>query len=301
MGHAHGHSHSHSGLDARRAGNRSRMAVALAINSALLVATVVGGLLTGSLALLADAGHLLSDVGAIAIGLVAARLAARAPTPARTFGLQRSEVLGALANGILLVVIAVLIVVEALGRFGSAPDVSGGGMLAVGIAGLAGNIAATWVLASGDRDDLNLEGVLRHSAADALSSVGVVVAAILILTVGWEEADPRREPRHRGADPRRLLAAAEGARGRAARGCPGGNGRVGGRQCDGRRPRRRRGARPARLDGDVGVPRAQRPRRGAARVRPRPRPAPGRERAARALRRSRTRRFRWSSTLPARA
>jgi cobalt-zinc-cadmium efflux system protein len=166
------------------------MAVALAINSALLVATVAGGLLTGSLALLADAGHLLSDVGAIAIGLMAARLAARAPTPARTFGLQRSEVLGALINGILLVVISVLIVVEALGRFGSAPHVSGGGMLAVGIAGLAGNVAATWVLASGDRADLNLEGVLRHSAADALSSVGVVVAAILILTAGWEEADP---------------------------------------------------------------------------------------------------------------
>ncbi len=183
------HAHSH-GLDARRAGNRSRMAIALAINVVLLVGTVVGGILTDSLALLADAGHLLSDVGAIVIGLAAARLAARAPTPARTFGLQRSEVLGALANGVLLVVIAVLIVVEAVGRFGSAPDVSGGGVLAVGLAGLAGNIAATWVLAAGDRADLNLEGVLRHSAADALSSIGVVVAAILILAAGWDEADP---------------------------------------------------------------------------------------------------------------
>jgi cobalt-zinc-cadmium efflux system protein len=188
MAHAHAHAHSH--LDARRAENRSRMAIALAINFVLLVGTVVGGILTDSLALLADAGHLLSDVGAIAIGLVAARLAGRAPTPARTFGLQRSEVLGALANGVLLVVIAVLIVVEALGRFGSPPDVAGGGMLAVGLAGLAGNVAATWVLASGDREDLNLEGVLRHSAADALSSIGVVVAAVLVLAAGWNAADP---------------------------------------------------------------------------------------------------------------
>ena len=189
MGHAHAHSHSH-GLDARRAGNRSRMRVALAINVVLLVATVVGGVLTDSLALLADAGHLLSDVGAIAIGLLAARLAGMAPTPERTYGLQRSEVIGALANGVLLVVISVLIVVEALSRFGSPPEVAGVGMLLVGVAGLAGNLAATWVLASGDREDLNLEGVLRHSAADALSSVGVVVAAILILAAGWNEADP---------------------------------------------------------------------------------------------------------------
>ena len=189
MGHAHAHSHAH-GLDVRRAGNRSRMAIAMAINVVLLVGTVVGGILTDSLALLADAGHLLSDVGAIAIGLVAARLAAMAPTPGRTYGLQRTEVLGALANGVLLVVVSVLIVVEALSRFGSPPDVSGVGMLAVGLAGLAGNVAATWVLAAGDREDLNLEGVLRHSAADALSSIGVVVAAIVILTTGWDAADP---------------------------------------------------------------------------------------------------------------
>jgi cobalt-zinc-cadmium efflux system protein len=166
------------------------MVVAVAINVVLLIGTVVGGLLTDSLALLADAGHLLSDVGAIAIGLVAARLASTAPTPTRTYGLQRTEVLGALANGVLLVVISVLIVVAALGRFGSPPHVAGGGMLAVGLAGLVGNLAATWVLAAGDRDDLNLEGVLRHSAADALSSIGVVVAAVLILVADWKAADP---------------------------------------------------------------------------------------------------------------
>jgi len=185
----HGHHHTER-LDARRAGNRRRMEAALTINVVLLAGTVVGGILADSLALLADAGHLASDVGAIGIGLVAARLAGVAPTPARTYGLQRSEVLGALANGVLLLVVSVLIVVEALTRLGDPPDVGGAGMLALGLAGLAGNVAATWVLAAGEREDINLEGVLRHSAADALSSVGVVIAGALVLVAGWNVADP---------------------------------------------------------------------------------------------------------------
>jgi len=166
------------------------MSLALAINIALFVATVVGGVLADSLALLADAGHLASDVGAIGVGLLAARLAGVAPTPARTYGLQRSEVLGALANGVLLLVVAVLIVVEALSRLGDPPAVDGVGVLVLGAIGLAGNAAATWVLAAGDREDINLEGVLRHSAGDALSSLGVVVAGALVLIAGWDAADP---------------------------------------------------------------------------------------------------------------
>jgi cobalt-zinc-cadmium efflux system protein len=166
------------------------MAIALAINVVLFGATLVGGLLYESLALLADAGHVASDVGAIAVGLIAARLAGVAPTPARTYGLQRSEVLGALANGVLLLVVSVLIVVEALTRLGDPPDVGGMGMVVMGLIGLAGNVAATWVLATGERADINLEGVLRHSAGDALSSIGVVVAGALVLTAGWNAADP---------------------------------------------------------------------------------------------------------------
>jgi len=166
------------------------MSLALAINIALFVATVVGGVLADSLALLADAGHLASDVGAIGVGLLAARLAGVAPTPARTYGLQRSEVLGALANGVLLLVVAVLIVVEALSRLGDPPAVDGVGVLVLGAIGLAGNAAATWVLAAGEREDINLEGVLRHSAGDALSSLGVVVAGALVLIAGWDAADP---------------------------------------------------------------------------------------------------------------
>ena len=166
------------------------MWIAAAINAALIAAAVVGGVLTGSLALLADAGHALSDLGAIALGLLAARLAGRPGGPRRTFGFQRSEVMAALVNGIALVAIAVLILVAALDRLGDPPEVEGAGVVVVGVVGLAGNAAATWVLAAGRREDINLEAVLRHSAADALGSLGVVVSGTVILATGWEPIDP---------------------------------------------------------------------------------------------------------------
>jgi cobalt-zinc-cadmium efflux system protein len=191
------HAHPHGGaarlgeaLDARRADNRRRMLVALAINVALLGGTFVGALLTGSLALLADTGHLLSDVGAIGLGLVAGGLAALPGGPRRTFGYQRTEVIAALVNGIALAVIAALVAVEALDRLGEPPEIEGLGVLALGIVGLGGNVAATWVLARGEREDLNLEGVLRHSAADALGSLGVIVSGGVLLTTGWAPIDP---------------------------------------------------------------------------------------------------------------
>ena len=163
--------------------------MALAINVAMLAVAVVGGILTGSLAVLADAGHVLSDVGAIALGLLGASLAARPGGGRRTFGLQRSEVLAALINGLALVVIAVLVAVAAIGRLSDPPEIEGAGVLAIGLFGLAGNAAATWVLARGDRTDLNLEGVLRHSFADALGSLAVVAAGGIILATGFLEAD----------------------------------------------------------------------------------------------------------------
>jgi cobalt-zinc-cadmium efflux system protein len=177
-------------LAARREGNRRRMWVAAAINAGLIATGVVGGVLTGSLALLADAGHALSDLGAIGLGLLAARLAGRPGGPRRTFGLQRSEVMAALLNGLALVAIAVLILIAALDRLGDPPEVEGAGVVVLGLLGLAGNTAATWVLASGRRDDINLEAVLRHSAADALGSLGVVVSGVVILATGWEPIDP---------------------------------------------------------------------------------------------------------------
>lgn len=183
------HDHSHS-LDARREDSRRRMWIALAINGGLLVAEAIGGIITGSLALLADAGHLLSDAGAIILALIAARLATLPAAGRRTFGYQRSEVLAALVNGLTLVVISVVIAVAAIGRFGDPPEIDGWGVLALGLVGLAGNVAATVVLARGQREDINLEGVLRHSVADALGSVGVVAAGAFVLLGGSPVVDP---------------------------------------------------------------------------------------------------------------
>jgi cobalt-zinc-cadmium efflux system protein len=183
------HDHDHL-LDARRQENRSRMQLALAINVAMLAIAVVGGLVTGSLAVLADAGHVLSDVGAIALGLAAGALAARPAGPQSTFGFRRSEVLAALLNGLALIAIAVLVAIAAVGRFSDPPDIEGAGVLAIGVLGLLGNAAATLVLARGDRGDVNLEGVLRHSFADALGSLAVVGSGLVILATGWLEADP---------------------------------------------------------------------------------------------------------------
>jgi cobalt-zinc-cadmium efflux system protein len=166
------------------------MKIALAINVAMLAAAAVGGILTGSLALLAESGHVLSDVGAIVLALLAAALAARSGGPRRTFGFQRSEVIAALVNGVTLVTIAVLVVVAAINRLGDPPSVEGAGVIVLGVVELFGNGAATWILARGHREDLNLEAVLRHSAADALGAIAVVVSGAVILATGWRAIDP---------------------------------------------------------------------------------------------------------------
>lgn len=166
------------------------MRIALAINVAMLLAGIVGGVLTGSLAVLADAGHVLSDVGSIVLALFAAALAARPAAGRMTFGYQRSEILAALVNGLLLVAVSVAIAIAAVGRFGDPPEIDGLGVLALGVFGLFGNVAATLVLARGERADLNLEGVLRHSVADALGSLGVVFAGAVVLAGGSAIVDP---------------------------------------------------------------------------------------------------------------
>jgi cobalt-zinc-cadmium efflux system protein len=166
------------------------MLVALGINGAMLVVEAVGGVLTGSLAVLADAGHLLSDVGSIALALFAASLAARPATGRMTFGYQRSEILAALVNGLLLVAVAIAVAVAAFGRLADPPSIDGLGVLGLGLLGLLGNVGATLVLARGERVDVNLEGVLRHSAADALGSLGVVLAGAFVLAGGSSVVDP---------------------------------------------------------------------------------------------------------------
>jgi cobalt-zinc-cadmium efflux system protein len=166
------------------------MWAALGINVAMLVVEAVGGVLTGSLAVLADAGHLLSDVGSIGLALFAATLAARPAAGRMTFGYQRSEILAALVNGLLLVAVAIAVAYAAIGRLGDPPQIDGLGVLGLGVLGLLGNAGAALVLARGEREDVNLEGVLRHSAADALGSLGVVFAGAFVLAGGSSVVDP---------------------------------------------------------------------------------------------------------------
>ena len=166
------------------------MVVALSINLGLVVAAVVGAVLFHSVALVAEAGHVLSDVGAIGLALFAAAMAARPARGRRTFGFHRTEILAALANGVALVAVAVFVFVEAAMRLAHPSDVRGLGVLIIGAVGLAGNAAATVALAGGDRGDINLEAVLRHSAADALGSLAVLVSGALVLITGWDRVDP---------------------------------------------------------------------------------------------------------------
>lgn len=163
---------------------------ALAINVALVGAGLVGAWLTGSVALLADAGHLLSDVLSIGLGLAAAAVAARPPGGRGTFGLGRVEPLAALVNGLALVAVSIWIGWTAIARLGEPPELDGVAVLLFGVVGLLGNVAATVVLVRGHRSDINLEGVLRHSAADALGSLGVVAAGAGIAVTGWAILDP---------------------------------------------------------------------------------------------------------------
>jgi cobalt-zinc-cadmium efflux system protein len=154
------------------------------------VVEVVGGLLTGSLALLADAGHMLSDNVSIAVALFAVWIAARPPTPERTYGFKRAEILAALANGATLVLVALWIFYEAAQRFQDPPDVLGGWMLAIAVVGLFVNVGAALVLSRPRKGSLNLEAAFRHVLADLLGSAGVIAAALVILLTGWLYADP---------------------------------------------------------------------------------------------------------------
>jgi cobalt-zinc-cadmium efflux system protein len=180
----HGHDHGH------RAQSRRSLGLVLALTGTYTVFEVVGGWLTGSLALLADAGHMLGDSAALALALVAAWLAGRPATPERSFGYRRAEILAALANGVALVVIAIWVFIEAIRRLDNPPEVLGGWMLAVGLLGLTVNVVAAAILARAGKDNLNVQAALRHVFADLAGSVGVATAALVVLATGWERADP---------------------------------------------------------------------------------------------------------------
>jgi cobalt-zinc-cadmium efflux system protein len=173
-----------------RAQNRRVLAVVLGLTAAFTVVEVVGGIATGSLALLADAAHMLSDNFALGLALFAVWLAGRPSTPERSFGYQRAEILAALANGIILVALAIWIFVEAWQRFSSPPDVLAGWVAVVAVLGLGVNLVSAFLLHRHGHDTLNTRAALRHVLADALGSVGVLVSALVILLTGWEYADP---------------------------------------------------------------------------------------------------------------
>jgi cobalt-zinc-cadmium efflux system protein len=191
-GHAHapGHAHAHAAHEHGREADRRALRIALAITVGFLGVEVVGGWLAGSLALLADAAHMATDALGLALALLAARLAGRRPTWHKTFGHRRAEVLAALANGVLLGVVAIQVSIEAAGRIGAPPQVEGRLMLGVAAAGLAANVAAAAVLARAGSGGLNVRAALWHVIGDALGSVGAIAAAGAILAFGWTWADP---------------------------------------------------------------------------------------------------------------
>lgn len=189
-GHEHKHEgHSH-GPGAWRETDRRALLIAAGLTAGFMLAEVAGGLLTGSLALIADAGHMLSDSFSLFLALGAVALASRPVTPKRTFGFKRAEILAALANGILLVLVSVWIIIEAIGRIGDPPEILGGWMLAIAVLGLIVNLVAARVLYGSSGESLNVKAALRHVLADVAGSVGVILAALVIMLTGWELADP---------------------------------------------------------------------------------------------------------------
>ena len=185
----HGHEGHQHGAELRDHSRRN-LTVALVLTALFLVVEVAAGLLSGSLALLSDAGHMLTDAGALGLALWAQTLSKRERTGRKTFGYRRAEILAAAANGVVLGVTAVVVVVEAVSRISDPPPVRGGTMLVVASLGLLVNLAAAWVLARGGSKNVNVRAAAAHVIADAAGSVAAILAAILILGPGWTLADP---------------------------------------------------------------------------------------------------------------
>jgi cobalt-zinc-cadmium efflux system protein len=182
------HDHTHRHAPASK--SRARLWIVLALTFLYMLAELIGGWWTGSLALLADAGHMLTDVAALALALAAMWFAMRPATPQKTFGYYRVEILAALVNGVSLVVISVFIFVEAIGRWNAPPDVQSGPMMLVATGGLLVNLLSAWLLRGGHEHDLNVRGAWLHILTDALSSLGAIIAGAVIWRFGWQRADP---------------------------------------------------------------------------------------------------------------
>lgn len=180
------HVHAHAAPSA----NRRRLAAVLALTVVFVGVEVAAGFLTGSLALLADAGHMLTDVAGLALALAAMKVAERPPSPRRTYGYYRVEILAALANGLALLGVAVYILLEAVHRISHPRPVASLPVLLVAAFALVVNVAGALLLRGGSRQSLNVRGAYYEVVADALSSIGVIVGAAVIATTGWYQVDP---------------------------------------------------------------------------------------------------------------
>ncbi|MBZ5201952.1 cation transporter [Planomicrobium chinense] len=185
MGNGHGHSHTHGG-------NKKTLFIAFLITTLFMAAEAIGGFLTNSLALIADAGHMLSDSISLLVGFLAFTVGEKAASQAKTYGYKRFEILAAVFNGVSLVAIAAYIFYEASRRFADPPEVASGGMLAIAVVGLLVNVLVAWILMRGGdtKENLNMRAAFLHVLGDLLGSVGAILAALLILYFDWAWADP---------------------------------------------------------------------------------------------------------------
>lgn len=184
------HEHRHAGHHHTHTRNERRIGIAALLTGGFMIAEAIGGLLSGSLALLADAGHMLTDAASLALAWAAIHIARRPSDWQRTYGFHRFQVLAAFTNGLTLVFIAIAIVIEAGRRLMAPAPVLGGPMLAIAVIGLAVNVAAFIALHGAERDNLNVRGALLHVLGDLLGSAATIVAALVILWTGWTPIDP---------------------------------------------------------------------------------------------------------------
>lgn len=187
-----GHNHGVARPAAGSAGARHRRSLiwALGLTSTFLVAEIIGALISGSLALLADAAHMLTDAGGLALALFAIWFAARPPSPTKTYGYLRAEVLAALANAVVLLLLTVYILYEAYQRFFEPPEILSVPMLVVAVIGLVVNLVSMRMLSAGSKESLNLKGAYFEVLADMLGSIAVIVSALIIMFTGWTLVDP---------------------------------------------------------------------------------------------------------------
>src|SRR5262245_18631451 len=189
MAHSHAGPHVHgSGTAAGQ--HKGRLKAALALTASFMVVQAVGGLVTGSLALLADSAHMLTDAGGLALALIAIRFAERPATPQKTYGYVRLEILSALLNAVVLLLLTIFILYEAVDRFLNPPPVLAGPMLAIAVVGLAVNLTSMKLLAAGSSESLNVKGAYFEVMSDMLGSLGVIIAALIVMFTGWRLADP---------------------------------------------------------------------------------------------------------------